>query len=65
MDPENSDDEQQGGPEQSFFEESAELTEIVQRVVDSDGQEASKVYDRYKAIVRIPLQVLGYCHCGW
>ncbi len=52
MEPEpNSDDEQNVAPEQSFFEEAAELEAIVKRVVDSEGKDAPTIYDRYKTIV--------------
>ncbi|KAG2446099.1 hypothetical protein HXX76_000699 [Chlamydomonas incerta] len=51
MEPEQSDDEQDRGEEQSFFEEAPELDSLVKRVVDSDGLEAQQVYERYKAIL--------------
>lgn len=51
MEPEQSDDEQDQGEEQSFFEEAFELDSLVKRVVDSDGLEAQQIYERYKAIV--------------
>ncbi|KXZ49841.1 hypothetical protein GPECTOR_19g292 [Gonium pectorale] len=51
MEPDHSDDDQDCGPEQSFFEEASELANIVRRVVDSDGKDAQLVYDHYKAIL--------------
>ncbi|GLC39358.1 hypothetical protein PLESTM_000887300 [Pleodorina starrii] len=51
MEPEGSDDDQCCGKEQSIFEEAAELDSLVQRVVQSDGSESTRIYDRYKAIL--------------
>lgn len=46
-------EDDQCGTDASFFEEAGEVSDMINRVVESSGRDAPLLYDRFKTIVRM------------